>query len=131
MLARITYSHRSPRVSRTGKMPLLPFESMANLSVTQKRLKLFVTLPKVTKDVGEQLSTAHRAEKEKATEMLQLILSSVRYLSRQGLALRGDNDSANLTQLLCLREINLKCCSGLINTLTSIPHLKIRTKCLN
>ena len=35
--------------------------------------------------------------------MLQLIWSSVRYLSRQGLALRGDNDSANLTQLLRLR----------------------------
>ena len=60
-------------------------------------VEVVVTLPKVTKDVGEQLSTAHRAKKEKATEMLQLILSSVRYLSRQGLALRGDNDSANLT----------------------------------
>ena len=42
VLARITYSHRSPRVSRTGKMPLLPFESMANQSVTQKRLKLLL-----------------------------------------------------------------------------------------
>ena len=36
-------------------------------------------------------------------KMLQLILSSVHYLSRQGLVLRGDNDSANLTQLLRLR----------------------------
>ena len=49
-------------------------------------------------DVGEQLSRAHRAEKEQARDMLRLILTSVRFLSRQGLALRGDgsNASANL-----------------------------------
>lgn len=57
------------------------------------------------KDIGEQLSLAHRAEKEYAREMLHLILSSVRFLARQGLALRGDGSdvSANLIQLLCLR----------------------------
>ena len=37
--------------------------------------------------------------------MLQIILSSVRFLARQGLALRGDgsNVSSNLTQLLHVR----------------------------
>ena len=64
-----------------------------------------MTLPKTTKDVGEQLSRAHRAEKEQARDMLRLILSSVRFLARQGLALQGDGSdaSANLIQLLRLR----------------------------
>ena len=64
-----------------------------------------MTLPKTTKDVGEQLSRVHRAEKEQARDMLQLILSSVRFLARQGLALRGHGSdaSANLIQLLRLR----------------------------
>ena len=62
------------------------------------------TLPKQTKDVGAQLSIAHKAEEE-ARDMLQIILSSVRFLARQGLALRGDgsNLSSNLTQLLHVR----------------------------
>ena len=68
-------------------------------------VEVVVTLPKTTKDVGEQLSRAHRAEKEQARDMLRLILSSVRFLARQGLALRGDGSdaSANLIQLLRLR----------------------------
>eukprot|EP00731_Ephydatia_muelleri_P027422 Em0019g295a len=44
-----------------------------------------ITLPKQTKDVGAQLSIAHKAEKEEARDMLQIILSSVRFLARQGL----------------------------------------------
>lgn len=64
-----------------------------------------VTLPKTTADVGELLSRAHRAEKEQAREILRLILSSVCFLARQGLALRGSGSdaSANLLQLLRLR----------------------------
>ena len=68
-------------------------------------------LQKTTKDVGEQLSRAHQAEKEQARDMLQLILSSVRFLARQGLALRGDGSdaSANLIQLLQLRAEDKPC----------------------
>lgn len=63
-----------------------------------------ITLPKTTSDVGELLSKAHRKEKELARDMLRNILSSVRYLARQGLALRGDDDvESNLIQLLRLR----------------------------
>ena len=50
-------------------------------------VEVAVTLPKTTKDVGEQLSRAHRADKEQARDMLRLILSSVCFLARQGLAL--------------------------------------------
>ena len=49
-----------------------------------------VTLPKTTENVGETLSRAHKLEKEQARDMLAKILSSVRFLARQGLALRGD-----------------------------------------
>ena len=64
-----------------------------------------ITLPKQTKDVGAQLSVAHKAEKEEARDMLQIILSSVRFLARQGQALRGDGSdvSSNPTQLLHVR----------------------------
>ena len=65
-----------------------------------------ITLPKQTKDVGAQLSVAHKAEKEEARDMLQIILSSVCFHARQGLALRGDGSdvSSNLTQLLHVHE---------------------------
>ena len=49
-------------------------------------VEVVVTLPNSTKDIGEELSSAQRAEKEHARDMLRLIISSVRYLARQGLA---------------------------------------------
>jgi len=65
-------------------------------------IEAVVTLPKTTADVGELPSGAHRAEKEQAREILRLILSSVRFLARQGLALRGRNTSlANCSTLKC------------------------------
>ena len=69
-------------------------------------VEAIITLPKQTNDVGVQLSFAHKAEKEEARDMLQMILSSVRFLARQGLALHGDGSdvSSNLThQLLNVR----------------------------
>ena len=67
-------------------------------------VEAMITLPKTTSDVGELLSKAHKEEKELARDMLRSILSSVRYLARQGLALRGDDDAeSNLIQLLQLR----------------------------
>ncbi len=54
--------------------------------------------------MGELLSDAHKAEKGNARKMLDIILTSLRYLARQGLALRGDtSEGSNLTQLLHLR----------------------------
>ena len=65
-----------------------------------------LVLPKTTPDVGEMLSVGHKYQKEQSKNMLRLILSSVRFLARQGLALRGrgSDDSANLIQLLRLRS---------------------------
>ena len=65
-------------------------------------MEVVVTLPKTTKDIGESLSRAHRLEKEHARNMLAKIISGVRFLARQGLALRGDgkDEDSNLVQLL-------------------------------
>ena len=55
-------------------------------------------------DIGELLSDAHRAEKDTNRQMLLHVLSTVRYLARQGLAFRGHNDDAsNFMQLLKFR----------------------------
>ena len=92
-------------------------------------VEAIITLPKQTKDVGVQLSFAHKAEKEEARDTLQMILSSVRFLARQGLALRGDGSdvSSNLTQLLNVRaEDNPKI---LPRRLASICIMIIRMRC--
>jgi len=60
-----------------------------------------ITLPKTTGNVGELLNKTHKAEKENSRKILDIILSSVRYLAHQGIALRGDkSDESNLIQLL-------------------------------
>ena len=88
-------------------MPLLVSRSTYSKSHAEA-VEVVATLPNSTKDVGEQLSRAHRAEKEYARDMLRLIKSSLRNLARQGLALRGDgsDESSNLIQLLRLLAEN-------------------------
>ena len=93
-----------------------------------------ITLPKQTKDVGAQLSIAHKAEKEEVRDMLQIILSSVCFLARQGLALRGDGSdmSSNLTQLLHVRaEGNPKMLQWIIKKarLANICIMIIKMRC--
>ena len=67
--------------------------------------------------------------------MLQMILSSVRFLARQGLALRGDGSdvSSNLTQLLNVRaedNLNLKILPWITKkTCKHICILIIRMRC--
>eukprot|EP00731_Ephydatia_muelleri_P015790 Em0009g214a len=75
------------------------------LAKRQKVGRVSLLYLKLSSDVGVQLSFTHKAEKEEARDMLQMILSSVRFLARQGLALCGDGNDAfsNLTQLLNVR----------------------------
>ena len=83
-------------------MPLLLSVSISSPSLTSMQLKPSLHFRNKQR---MQLSIAHKAEKEEARDMLQIILSSVRFLARQGLALRGDGSdvSSNLTQLLHVR----------------------------
>ena len=67
-------------------------------------MEVMVTIPKTVPDVSTLLSKACRDEMVHSRNMLTIILSSVRYLARQGLALRKSDDSeSNLIQLLQLR----------------------------
>ena len=58
-----------------------------------------------TVDIGDMLSQQAATEKRANREYLLEVLSTVRFLARQGLALRGDGDEvdSNLHQLLVLR----------------------------
>lgn len=55
--------------------------------------------------IGEQLSRQHAIQKIRNRDALYQIISSIRFLSRQGLALRGDGceRDGNLTQLLLMK----------------------------
>ena len=94
-------------------------------------VEAMITLPNTTSDVGELLSKAHKEEKELARDMLRSILSSVRYLARQGLALRGDDDAeSNLIQLLQLRaEDNPQLVLWLQRSSRKYHLMKTRTRC--
>lgn len=62
-------------------------------------------MPHSTKDVGWSLSQAHAQEKIERRQCFLKILSNIRFLARQGLALRGDGkeEDSNFVQLLKLR----------------------------
>ena len=80
----------------------------------RQAVELVEKMPKTTRDVGDMLSSIHAQQKAENREMLKIILSSIRFLGRQGLALRGrfkeadENNQAgevdsNFIQLLKLR----------------------------
>jgi hypothetical protein len=61
-------------------------------------------VPNSSGDVGELLSSTHTADKKRNMKTLLKILSSIRFLARQGISLQGNNyNSGNLQQLLLLR----------------------------
>ena len=68
-----------------------------------------VTLPAKCQDVGELLSTEHARGKEENQRCLLKILSSLRFLARQGCPFRGHNETdaesndGNFYQLCKLR----------------------------
>lgn len=66
---------------------------------------MLITLPATTKDIGEQLVQQHAKERECNQRMWLKIISSIRYLARQGLAPRGngDEEDGNFFQLLKLK----------------------------
>ena len=64
-----------------------------------------VSLPATTQDVGESLSSQHQSEKLERRLCFIKIVSSIRFLSQQGLSLRGHGEEvdSNFSQLLKLR----------------------------
>ena len=74
---------------------------MCHKEAVEKLLKL----PASTRDVGELLSSAHAQEKAVNRHCLLKIISTLRFLARQGCAIRGHGDESdgNFHQLLKLR----------------------------
>lgn len=64
-----------------------------------------VTLPATSRNVGEMLASSYAVEKAANRHCLMVIARNIRFLSRQGIALRGDGDEkdSNFMQLLLLR----------------------------
>ena len=104
-----------------------------------------ITLPSTVSNVGELLSNTHKEEKLHARDMLRIILSSIRYLARQGLAFRKvDSSDSNLIQLLELRAEDVPKINNWLaksrqkytspenqNEMLSIMATKIQRKILN
>ena len=67
-----------------------------------------MVIPATCSDVGEMLSREHAQEKSENHQCLLQILSNIHFLSRQGLAFRGDGDEvdSNFMQLLKLRGLD-------------------------
>ena len=70
---------------------------------------MMVTLPSKCKDIGELLSSEHALKKKENQRCLVKILSSLRFLARQGCPFRGhsetdvDSNDGNFYQLCKLR----------------------------
>ena len=64
---------------------------------------MIITIPSTTQDIG--IHTHYAAQKKKNTQALFQIFSSIKFLSWQGLPLRGDGTEAdgNLQQLLKMK----------------------------
>ena len=52
-------------------------------------MDIMVTIPATTRDVGELLSLEHSRQKAENRACLLKVLSNVRFLCRQGYAIRG------------------------------------------
>ena len=57
--------------------------------------QVIITIPKDTPDVGEMLSHTLASEKKENRECLRNILSNIRFLARQGCAIRGDQSESD------------------------------------
>lgn len=73
--------------------------------------------------IGAQLSENVRSEQERNRKMLMKQLSSLQYLLRQGLALRGHDESeGNLVQLLLLRSEDCASLKGWLEGKKYLSH---------
>ena len=69
-------------------------------------MEKMLTLPSTTPDIGEMLSSSLAREKVNNRHCLLKVMSSLKYLARQGISVRGRDDkkAGNFFQLLMLRS---------------------------
>lgn len=82
----------------------MAFKSHESSACHREAVEVIIRLPATTIHIGVHLSQQYALEMEKNKRMLLKVLSSIRFLSRQGLALRGHDDDGdgNLIQVLRL-----------------------------
>ena len=61
----------------------------------REAVEVLLVLPQCTKDIAELQSAEHAAQKTLNCHMFMIVLNNLRFLVRQGLALRGDGDEFN------------------------------------
>ena len=61
----------------------------------REAVEVILTLSLTTCDIGKQLTQQHAAEKLNNWQALYQIISSVSFLGRQGLSLRGDGNESD------------------------------------
>ncbi|XP_033126692.1 uncharacterized protein LOC117124539 [Anneissia japonica] len=86
------------------------FESHEKSTCHQLAAESVVILPNVCKDIGETISRAHQETKLAARKNVAKIVQNLRFLGRQGLAVRGDSDkneeNSNFNKLFRLKALD-------------------------
>ena len=82
----------------------MSFKQHEESACHREAVDVMITLPSTTKDIREQLSNLHAADKMKNSKALLQIISVITFFCRQGLAQRGANDETDSnSQLLGMK----------------------------
>ena len=84
----------------------IAFKKHERSACHQESVEIMIVLPQTTKNIGELMAQQHAIQNRKNRDVLLCIIRSIKFLFRQGLALRGGGDGldGNLHQLLLMRE---------------------------
>ena len=81
------------------------FKNHESSAAHQEAVNMVITIPSTHQDIGRQLSKQFATQKKNNTHALYQIFSSIKFLCRQGLPLRGDSTEidGNIQQLLKMK----------------------------
>ena len=104
---KMTAKRADPSFTQRGfaywKDATIAFKKHASSDCHKEAVEVSIVLPRSCPDVGEMLSSQHSQQKKVNRECLLKIIANLKFLARQGLALRGDNDvDSNFMQLMKL-----------------------------
>ena len=88
------------------KVATVKFTIHASSKCHKEAVLKIVTLPSSTKNVAECLSTQLKREKLERRQCFLKVLSNIRFLARQGLALRGHGDHESNSNFLQLMKLS-------------------------
>ena len=106
------------------------FKKHASSDCHKEAVKVSIVLPHSCPEFGEMLSSQHSQQKKENRQCILNIIAYLKFLARQGLALRGDDDAeSNFIQLFkfTAREMILRLLSGSRRRPTSMFCILSRT----